>query len=60
MKTIPDSVRRQPVPPLRHPYYQSARDEQAEKARAERQALILRDDAFRIRLAASRILEAVA
>lgn len=45
--------------PLRHPYFQTARDEQAAARRAEIADLIARDDAFRRRLSRARVLESI-
>lgn len=45
--------------PLRHPYFQTARDEQAAAFREEVRRSIARDDAFRARLASARVLESV-
>lgn len=60
--TRPESVLAQPVTTpasFRHPFYMSARDEQADARRDEIAALIRRDDEFRARLARARVLEAV-
>lgn len=55
-----ESVRRPDMPaPLRHPYYQSARDEQRAKAREELCAFLDQMAAARARLIGRRILPVV-
>lgn len=45
--------------PFRHPYFATARDEQAAAFREEVRESIARDEALRARLARARVLESV-
>lgn len=56
----PESVRR-PVelPPLRHPYFQTSRDEQREAFVREVEESVRRSEALRARLKTVRVLETV-
>lgn len=56
---VPRGPRASDAVPLRHPYFQTARDDQAAARRAEIADLIARDDAFRRRLSSARVLESI-
>ena len=54
----PESVRAY-APPLRHPYFQTPREEQREAFRREVEESVRRSEALRARLKTIRVLESV-